>query len=134
MCLCVLSLVVVPGPSPGASEPSEADCAKAVSTPEIVACAAKELTRADAELNAIYRQAIAHIRSADHLSASQRRQWERALRLAQQNWSAFRDQDCGEPVGWEWFQGTGMGTASLACKIGKTRTRAEELKGRYGSG
>ena len=107
------------------------DCAKAVATPELAACAAEDLKTADAELHATYKSSLAAIGQVKHLNTNQRRDWERALREAQRHWLAFRDKDCGEVVGWEWFQGTGMATAGLACKAQKTRARIEELKGRY---
>lgn len=107
------------------------DCNDPRTTPEIAWCAGKDFEAADAELNAVYKQALAGIGQASHLGPEQRRDWTRALREAQRHWLAFRDKDCGEVVGWEWYQGTGMGAASLGCKTQKTRTRTEELKERY---
>lgn len=119
---------------PTAAAAQRIDCDKAATTPEIAACAAEDLKRADDELNAVYRAALASIGKAAHLNTNQRRDWERAFREAQRHWLAFRDKDCGEVIGWEWFQGTGMGTASLACKADKTRARADEIKARYAGG
>jgi uncharacterized protein YecT (DUF1311 family) len=121
-------------PSGGAAQGARRDCANATTTPEIAACAADDLAEADAELNATYRRALESIKAANHLNTNQRRGWERALREAQRHWLAFRDKDCGEVIGWEWFGGTGMGTASLACKAAKTRARTDEIKARYAGG
>ncbi len=107
------------------------DCTAPSSTPEILYCTDVELKTADAELNRAYQDAIAAIKAARHLSPIQRRDWEQALREAQRHWVAFTAKDCGEVTGWEWYQGTGQGTASLACRLLKTKTRTEELKARY---
>lgn len=117
--------------APIAAQPKAAiDCDNAASTPEIAFCAAEDLKKADLELNAVYRAVLAEISRQTHLNTNQRRDWERAVREAQRHWLAFREKDCGEVIGWEWFQGTGMGGASLACKAQKTWARAAELKSR----
>ncbi len=116
--------------TPAAAQPKP-DCTAPVSTPEILYCTDIELKTADAELNRTYQDAIAVIKAAKHLSPSQRRDWEQAMREAQRHWLAFTAKDCGEVTGWEWYQGTGQGTATLACRLLKTRTRTEELKARY---
>jgi uncharacterized protein YecT (DUF1311 family) len=110
------------------------DCEQAKTTPEIAWCAERDLDAADKLLNGAYQQALAHIAKADALSAAQREQWAGAMREAQRRWIAFRDQDCGEVIGWEWFGGTGMGAASLGCKIAKTEARTRELTDRYPGG
>jgi uncharacterized protein YecT (DUF1311 family) len=115
-----------------ASAPPKIDCDKAKTTPEISWCAGEELKAAEAELKKAYEAALAHIAKSEHLNVHQRRDWRRALQEAQRQWMAFRKKDCGEVTGWEWYGGTGMGTASLACEIAKVRTRIEELNARYG--
>ena len=125
-------VVLIAGASAGA-QPQPIDCAKAVTTPELAHCAAEDLKTADAALAATLKAAIDKAGAATHLGTNQRRDWQRALREAHRHWLAFRDKDCGEVTGWEWFQGTGMGTASLTCKAAKTRQRTEELRTRYGS-
>lgn len=114
-----------------ASEQS-GDCANAGSNPEMVACHVLEMTAADAALDATYKTALDEIKKASHLNANQRRDWQRALRESQRNWLAYREKDCGEVTGWEWYQGTGMRVASLVCKAVKTRARTLELAARYG--
>jgi len=115
-----------------ASAPPRIDCEKAKTTPEISWCAGEELKAAEAELKKAYEAALASIAKSDHLKIHQRRDWRRALQEAQRHWLAFRKKDCGEVMGWEWYGGTGMGTASLACEIAKVRARIEELNARYG--
>ena len=112
--------------------PTDIDCDNAGTNPEMTECQARELVEADAALNASYRQALDEIKKASHLNANQRRDWERAMRESQRNWLSYREKDCGEVTGWEWYQGTGMRVASLLCKVTKTRARTLELAARYG--
>ncbi len=108
------------------------DCDKAVTTPELNWCSGQELDRADKKLNAAYQKALAQIAQSDGMTKKQREQWAASLREAQRHWIAFRDKDCGEVIGYEWFGGTGMTSASLGCMITKTDTRTQELEARYG--
>ena len=66
-------------------------------------------------------------------TGAQRKGWKSDLRDAQRLWFAHREKDCGPVVGWEWFGGTGMGAASLACKTAKTEARTSEIVARYGA-
>ncbi|HRD78113.1 MAG TPA: lysozyme inhibitor LprI family protein [Hyphomicrobiaceae bacterium] len=132
--LGAISLAAIASPlvAQPATPPTKIDCETAKTTPDIAWCAGEELKAADAELNKAYQAALTYIAKADHLNVNQRRDWRRALQEAQRHWLAFRKKDCGEVTGWEWYGGTGMGTASLGCEIAKTKTRTEELKARYG--
>ena len=125
------TLLVLAGSNPAVANPKP-DCTSPSSTPEITYCTGLDLEVADAELNRAYQDVIESIRTAIHLNAAQRRDWERAMGEAQRHWIAFTAKDCGEVTGWEWHQGTGQGAATLACRLVKTRTRTEELKARYG--
>ncbi len=109
-----------------------ADCDSGGSNPEMAECHGRELAEADAALKATYKVALDEIKTASHLNANQRRDWERAMRESQRHWLAYREKDCGEVTGWEWYQGTGMKVASLVCKVVKTRARTLELAARYG--
>ncbi len=136
--LCCLRIAVVllvgvsvwPVAAQEARQPTP-NCENPASTPEIAFCVDLELRAADTELNREFQDAIRKIKGARHLNANQRRDWERALREAQRHWIAFRDKDCGEVTGWEWYQGTGQGAATLGCKVVKTKVRIEDLKARY---
>lgn len=126
---CVL-MPPLPAFAQKAPEP-KFDCAKATSTAETAWCAELDLKKTDAALSEAYKAALAAAEKAAHLQVAQRRDWRRALQEAQRKWLAFREADCGAPVSWEWFQGTGTGAASLACKIAKSEQRTAELKARY---
>ncbi|MFM9940910.1 MAG: lysozyme inhibitor LprI family protein [Hyphomicrobiaceae bacterium] len=122
-------LVAMPVAAQEAKKPP--NCEQAASTPEIAFCAELELREANVELSKVFKDVIAKIKAASHINVNQRRDWERAMREAQLHWIAFRDKDCGEVTGWEWYRGTGQGAATLGCKAAKTKARAEELKARY---
>ncbi|MCB8822785.1 lysozyme inhibitor LprI family protein [Microvirga rosea] len=109
----------------------EGPCTNETSTYAQSECLDKALKVADGELNAVYKKAQASIDKSDMMNADQRKSWKQALQKAQRAWVAFRDADCGEPVGYEWSQGTGMGPATLACNLEKTKIRAQELTARY---
>jgi uncharacterized protein YecT (DUF1311 family) len=106
-------------------------CSAETSTYAQSECLDKALKAADGELNATYKKAQVVIDKSDLMNAEQRRNWKQAFQKAQRAWVAFRDADCGEPVGYEWFQGTGMGPATLACNLEKTKIRTQELTDRY---
>ena len=111
--------------------PPQIDCTAPGSNPEIRECLERQAKVANAELNQVYQAVIADIKSQTHLNTNQRRDWERAMREAQRHWLAFTAKDCGEVMGWEWYQGTGQRTASLTCQVTRTRQRTDELKERY---
>jgi uncharacterized protein YecT (DUF1311 family) len=94
-------------------------------------CFEKVLKVADAELNGVYQKVLRSIDQADALSKDVRAQWRAALVGGQRAWIAFRDADCRNTVPFEWYGGTGAGSAILICLIDKTRTRTSELQDRY---
>jgi len=126
--VAVIGLLATTGPL-GAAPPL--DCARASSTAEISFCAEIDLKRADAELNVVWRQALGAIDRQSQMDTATRAKWATALRASQRAWIAFRDADCGEPIGYEWYGGTGMSLAVLTCQMEKTRARSAELKQRY---
>jgi uncharacterized protein YecT (DUF1311 family) len=125
----VLALLLAAGPA--MAQEQKIDCRKAQANVELTWCAEQDYRRADRELNRIFSRVVANIDKADHLTAEQRGQWKSALREAQRNWVRFKDLDCGEVIGFEWFGGSGMGLASWGCLLGKTEARTRELKDRY---
>lgn len=116
---------------PSAARAQPADCSEANSTVEISQCFERELQRADAELNRAYQVALKGARDDSALPASLKGRWEATLREAQRKWVAFRDADCKELIGYEWYGGTGMGSAVLSCMADKTKARTKELLARY---
>jgi len=95
-------------------------------------CLHEEYKRVDAQLNRVWKRAIASIARADHLDNSQRADWKAKLLAAQRHWIKFKDTDCNEAVLYEWWGGTGAGAAISMCLINKTANRIRDLKARYG--
>jgi uncharacterized protein YecT (DUF1311 family) len=77
----ILGLLVARGASAQESDP----CLGMQSQAEMNACAADQYAKADAELNAVYRQLIAKYKSDAEFVGR--------LRLAQESWLRFRDAD-----------------------------------------
>jgi uncharacterized protein YecT (DUF1311 family) len=110
------------------------DCAQATTTPELNYCSEQDYRKSDAELNRIYDQALAALqaRRDDGMTPEQRKNWVADLRTSQRAWVTFKEADCNQLTGWEWFGGTGAVSASWNCLAAKTQARSEELKDRYG--
>ena len=109
----------------------QTDCSNASNTYEMNICADKEFAAADAELNAVYKVALAAIANSDGEKPYDRKSWEAALRASQRAWVAFRDADCKGLVPMEWSGGTGTTTAVLGCMIQLTQERTKMLKERF---
>lgn len=103
----------------GANPASAADCADATSTPEMAACAQRELDQNDARLNDVYKRLMA----PNRLDGRGRD----LLREAQRAWIKFRDADCAWSAD-AWRGGTGESTAHLSCLADHTGRRAEALE------
>ncbi len=111
---------------------AEVDCAAPKTSSEANACSEQELKTADAALQAAYKAALRRAEVDERLNTVQRRDWKRALQEGQRKWIAFRDADCGAPIGWEQYQASGLGAAVLACRLAKTDVRIKDLTSRYG--
>jgi uncharacterized protein YecT (DUF1311 family) len=127
LCAIVTATVLFAAPA-SALEPDECELPSKV---EISACMSALYKQADAELNAVYKRAMASIDEADYMDAEERDKWKTSLRDAQRAWLTFKEYDCGELIYFEWWGGTGAGTASLECQIDATRLRTSNLKSRY---
>ncbi|HMG48007.1 MAG TPA: lysozyme inhibitor LprI family protein [Allosphingosinicella sp.] len=96
---------------------------------EMNACAAIDFERADAQLNAEYRRAIASARDADREfdGAGDRRPGDEAtLREAQRAWVAFRDAQC-RLEGYEARGGSMEPMLYEGCRARLTRERIRQL-------
>jgi uncharacterized protein YecT (DUF1311 family) len=91
-------------------------------------CVEKLAQAADAKLNEAYRSAVKAIETSD---SKDKTAWKAALKKGQQAWIAFRDADCGDLIGYEWGEGTGMGSAVESCILQKTEARTRDLVNRY---
>jgi uncharacterized protein YecT (DUF1311 family) len=108
----------------------KAACAGNMSNVELKDCLGRFAEKADRELNDVWRRVLASI-DASKLAPAQRLDWRKKLTAAQRHWVEFRQTDCSEPVGYEWFGGTGMGGAVSTCIAKHTLDRIQHLKQRY---
>jgi uncharacterized protein YecT (DUF1311 family) len=104
------------------------DCANAMAQMEMNMCAYQDFERADAELNAVWKQAKA---SADELDSQEnddsRKGAAKSLLAAQRGWIAYRDGAC-ELAGWEAHGGSMEPMVVSGCLAEKTRARTKELQ------
>ena len=109
-----------------------ADCTEALSTVDMNNCAGAEFEKADAELNRVYKEAIASIpEMATGEQPFDKASWEAALRASQRAWIAFRDAECEDHVEKFWGGGSGRTVDIIGCKTEKTEQRTKEIKQRY---
>lgn len=117
---------------PLAAEDDKAiDCANAVSTYEMNACADKDFTAADADLNRVYAEALKAVPEMASDPPYDAKSWEQALRASQRAWVAFRDAECQNHVAMFWTGGSGATADIIGCMEEKTKARTKELKERY---
>ena len=112
------------------------NCADPQTQVEMNACAQLDFERADAELNAEYRRAIAHARGSDRekiglYEGDERPGDEATLREAQRAWVAFRDAHC-RLQGYEARGGSMEPMLYDGCLAALTRARTAQLRGRPG--
>jgi uncharacterized protein YecT (DUF1311 family) len=100
--------------------PATPDCRRAVTQPELNACADEELKRADDRLNRQWRLVVARLERQGELDRLQR------LREAQRAWLVFRDAHCDSLH----FPDIGASldyTQNLWCRTELTIERTEQL-------
>lgn len=107
------------------------DCSDPGTTVEMNFCSDKAFQEADAKLNAVYKNVLAHIAESDPEKPYDRESWEKAMRESQRAWVAFRDADCKGAVPMEWSGGSGTSAAVTGCMTEKTEARTKELSERY---
>lgn len=121
--------------SPGAfaDEEPRVDCENlSGNTHEINVCSERDYAAADAKLNAVWKNVLAHVSENGGEAPWDAKSWEETLRASQRAWVAFRDADCKDAVPMEWTGGTGTTAAVLGCLTEKTRARTKDLETRFG--
>ena len=100
-------------------------CEKAYTTPEINACARKDLDRADAALNSMYQSVLTRLTKA---SKDEPESGEAKLQLiaAQREWVRFREDDC-QAIFTLWRTGTIRTLQYLTCMQSHAEQRTKEL-------
>ena len=109
------------------AEAQEIDCAYPTSQLEMTVCAQRGFEEADAELNAVYREAMAEMRQLDQNLPDYQKGAADTLRDAQRAWIPFRDKAC-ESYGFLARGGTMEPQLVASCLATMTRTRIEDLK------
>lgn len=103
------------------------DCENQLAQQDMNYCAAKEFDVADAELNAVWKEAKASAREMDAEFAEEMKGAEAALLAAQRGWIAYRDGQC-ELAGWEAHGGSMEPMLVSGCLAEVTRARTKELR------
>lgn len=129
--LTAVMVLFAPAGSALADE-EKVDCENPMSTYEMNVCSERDLEKADAALNAIYKKALASIEDNGMEPPFDSKTHEEAMRAAQRAWVAYRDADCKGLLPQVWTGGSGTTSAVNACLIDKTQQRTSELKDRYG--
>lgn len=127
-----LTFVIAATPAQAAEPRHNPNCADPQSNLEMKLCAGRDLDKADAELNAVYAEAIKSARE-QYLSTrtvpgyQSMPNLEDTLRKAQRAWIAFRDANC-EYHRQIYYDGSHAPLAFLLCKADMTKQRVKELQ------
>ena len=127
----LLTVVITPATAQTRLPQLDNLCSDRQTNVEFKDCLYRHYLAVDRELNRVWKKVIAAIRHNDYLKPNIRKDWEDRLREAQRNWVRFKDIDCNEAVGYEWWGGTGAGSAISFCLIRHTILRTEDLTERY---
>jgi uncharacterized protein YecT (DUF1311 family) len=116
--------------APAMAQDPEIDCENAMAQQEMNYCAGRDFETADAELNAVYRQAMAKMRETDAELAEIGENYVgavEALKKAQRGWIAYRDGTC-ELAGFDARGGSLEPMLVSGCLAETTRKRTKELQ------
>lgn len=105
----------------------DVDCNNAMAQQDMNYCAEKDFEAADAELNAVWKEARAAAKSLDAEQPDELKGADKALLAAQRGWIAYRDGQC-ELAGFEARGGSMEPMLVSGCRAELTRTRTKELK------
>lgn len=127
--LPALTLLAAAAILPGAAfAQDQVDCNNAQTQMEMNFCAEQEFEAADAELNALWKEARAAAKALDEDQPEENMKGAvAALLSAQRAWITYRDGQC-ELAGFSARGGTMEPMLVSGCKAGLTRTRNAELK------
>ena len=125
-------VLVLAAASPVAAQ-DEIDCENAMAQQDMNACAAKDYEAADAELNAVWKEARGGAKDLDAEFSQELKGAEDALVAAQRGWIAYRDGQC-DLAGFEARGGSMEPMLVSGCLADLTRKRTKELKEFIGGG
>ena len=103
------------------------DCSEPMDQQTMNLCAYKDWQAADAELNAVWKQAMEMARRSDEFTPEGEATTSRSLREAQRSWITFRDRACfAESLLMR--GGSAQPLLEYGCKARLTRARTEDLR------
>ncbi|THK38307.1 lysozyme inhibitor LprI family protein [Ensifer sp. MPMI2T] len=123
-------VLVLSAVSAVAQEQPAVDCQNAVTQMDMNICAGQDYDRADADLNKIYKQAVAAMKAKDKELGEIDAAYvgaEEALKKAQRAWIGYRDGQC-QLAGFEARGGSMEPMLVSGCLAELTRKRTTELK------
>jgi uncharacterized protein YecT (DUF1311 family) len=128
-CLPTLPLLLLACPAFG----QEVDCNNAMAQIEMNICSEQDFEAADAELNAVWKDARKTAKELDAELPEELKGAEKALLEAQRAWIGYRDGQC-EVAGFEARGGSMEPMLVSGCKATLTRARTKELREFIGGG
>lgn len=105
----------------------EQDCTDPQAQQDMTICAHQDFEAADAELNAVWKEARAAAKEMDGQYEDAMKGADAALLAAQRGWIAYRDGAC-ELAGWEAHGGSMEPMLVSGCLAEMTRARTKELR------
>lgn len=112
----------------GAAAKDTVNCAEAQAQQDMNICAQMDYEKADAELNAVWKDALAAAKALDAEEPdASRRGAAAALLAAQRGWIAYRDGTC-TLAGWEAHGGSMEPMLVSGCLATTTQARTKELR------
>ncbi|MEM7498977.1 MAG: lysozyme inhibitor LprI family protein [Pseudomonadota bacterium] len=111
--------------------PALAICEEAEANVAYKDCVRERADAAAAELDAILPLVYREIFGRDYMSVELRQLWASRMRAGQRSFEAFREIDCLEATSFEWWGGSGAGSAASLCRYEKTVARTRDLIGRF---
>lgn len=111
--------------------PAAAYCERSASMVEHKDCLAAVERAVEVEMAVVWTAVQQDIATRYFLQNTQRARFAAAADRAQAAWAAFREADCREVTGFEWWGGSGAGAAIRACRIETTAARVRNLIRRY---
>ena len=112
------------------AQEDQVDCNNAQTQADMTNCARQDFEKADKQLNAVYKKAMANQVALDKQSAEISPEYVgavKALKKAQRAWIDYRDGHC-EGVSYEAAGGTMQPMLELGCKATLTTNRIKELR------
>ena len=129
--LAAFAIVLAFSGSASADDEPAIDCDNAMAQQDMNICAGRDFEAADAELNAVWKDAIAAARDADKelqdMGDDGRPGHEETLKAAQRAWIGYRDGWCAY-YGFEARGGSMEPMLVSGCMAQLTRARTAELK------